>query len=371
MAALTVKEILGAYYLTDMVEEIKTGLPNFVPDEFYNLTEDVICDSFRHIRTSGTRQTALQAPYMSVPRRVNMSGLSSQDIKLLHSTEELHLPYKDFMMLHNYTDLNVQQLGLQEVKRQVTQFRARMDNLEITSMTSVFANDGKIFFDSSGNILPTSSGADLTVDAGVPAANLNQCSSSISASWATAGTDIPGDILRLKDLALQTTGYSLEQGYAMYGINIPKYFAANTAMKEFLFRNQGPNGLDYANSYLMRGEIPDGLFNLKWRRMSGSFFNDQTDTKQTLWDGDRVVFTPPPTKQWFAHCKGSHPVPRSWGIMPTAQGVLDNYELMTGKSVYAYQPLPPNPPGANLVSLTTWLPWLKVNNAVWFADTVF
>src|SRR5687768_15348495 len=108
--AKTLQQLLGAVYLTELVEKIKTGLPNFVPDEFYSNKEQIFGDAARHYRVSGTRQTARQSIYGAPPRRINMVGISAQDIKLLHFVEELQLRVQDFQALHNYTDFNLQQL---------------------------------------------------------------------------------------------------------------------------------------------------------------------------------------------------------------------------------------------------------------------
>lgn len=369
-AALTIREVLGSVFLTDLVENIKTGLPNFVPDEFYTTKEQVFGDAFRHIAVSGTRQVARQSLYGAPPRRYNLSGVSARDMKCIHIQEEISLGVTDFMNLHNYTSLQNQEMGKQEIRRQGEQFRTRFDNHLIGATTSVL-NTGKIFYDGDGNMLPSSSGSVLTVDAGIPAANLNQCSGSLSASWATASTDIPGDILRLKDLALQTTGYGIEGGYALYGINIPKYFALNTEMQQFLYRSVGQTGLDYNNTYLTRGEIPDGFMGMKWRRMSGSFFNDQNDTKQTFWSGDQITFTPPVSKAWWAMLEGSHPVPKAYAPISTSlETAMENYEFKHGLSSYAY-PQPPPGLAANIVYMNTFLPWLKINNVCWICSTVF
>ncbi len=368
--AKSIEQLLGAVYLTALVEKVKPGLPDFAPEEFAGQTEDIIGHTARHMRVAGTRQVSTQIAYDAPASRISLRGISAQDISLIHTHEEISLPHEVFRLLHNYTDWNVQQLGMQELKRQAEQFRTRFDNHVIAARTSVL-NTGKIFYSVAGNLLPSSSGADLTIDMGIPASNLNQCSSSLTASWATASTDIVGDLMRLKNLALQTTGYSIEGGWALHGINIPKYFGANTVLKEFLVRNQGPGYLNYADSFLRRGEIPDGFMGFKWKNMSGAFYHDETDTKQTWWDGDQITFTPPVSKAWWANARGTHPIPKQWGISQSIEEAFNSWEYVHGLASYAYPTMPNQPPAAMLAYKDTWMPWIKVPAAVFIADTVF
>ncbi len=319
----------------------------------------------RHVRVSGTRQTARQAVYGAPPRRVNLSGISEQDIKLVHFPEEIALNVRDFMSLRNYEDYNVQQLGLQEISRQALQFRTRFDNGRIGARLSAIAN-GKIWYDVDGNLLPSSSGAALTIDFGVPASNINQItptggSAIIDASWATASTKIVKHINGIKDFSLQLTGYSLENGYACYGANIPSYLALNTEFQQFLFRNPG-----YNQRYIDSGEIPDGVLGFKWRRMSGSFFNDQNDAKQTMWDADKIVFCPPPSKSWYTMMDGSYPVPTTYGIMPSLEAAAGTFDFQYGMCSYAYPIW--SPPTAMLAFFDTMLPWVKNPSVLFIAD---
>lgn len=359
--AKTLKQLLGYAYLTDVVQAIKTGIPKFYPDEFDASPDRVFADAVRHVRISGTRKVAKQSIYGAPARRVVLSGLGEQDIKLVHLNEEISLPIQEFMALRQYENYNVQQLGIQEITRQAQQFRARFDNHRIAHTTSVLAN-GKVWYDSDGDLLPSSSGAALTIDFGINANNLNQLNGIIGASWATASTGIITDILQVKDVALQTTGYSLENGWALYGLNIPSYLASNTEAKEFMARNPG-----YNQRFIDSGEIPNGFMGFNWKRMSGSFYNDDDDTKQTFWGADQVTFTPPVDKSWWTTIEGSYPLPTSYGVMSSLEGAAESFDFRYGIASYAYPVW--TPPTANLVFVDTYLAWLKVQDAIFIADT--
>jgi hypothetical protein len=358
--AKTLKQLLGYAYLTDVVQAIKTGIPKFYPDEFDASFTPVFADAVRHIRVGGTRKVAKQSIYGAPARRVVLSGLSDQDIKLVHLNEEISLPIQDFMSLREHANYNVQQLGIQEITRQAQQFRARFDNHRIAATTSVLAN-GKIWYDSDGDLLPTSSGASVTIDFSVPANNLNQLNGIIGVSWATASAEIITDINQIHDVALQTSGYSLENGWGLYGINIPSYLASNTQAKEFLARNPG-----YNQRFIDTGEIPNGFMRLNWKRMSGAFYNDDDDTKQTMWGVDQITFTPPVSKAWWDPVEGSYPLPTTYGVMSSLEGAAESFDFRYGIASYAYPVW--TPPTANIVYVDTVLPWLKVPAAVFIAD---
>lgn len=357
--AKTAQQILGQPYLTELVQEIKTGIPDLLPGEFNTIKDQVFGDAARHIRVQGVRQVARQSIYGSPPRRRTPVGLSEQDVKLLHFNEAVELKVQDFMNLREYDRYVVQQLGIQEISRMAANARQLFDNARIAAKMSMLAY-GAIYFDVDGNIT-TSASTGITMDYGVSAAHKNQLNGIIGASWATAGTDIPTDILQIKDQALIDTGYSLEGGYAFYGRNIPSYFAGNTLMLQYLARHP-----QFRERFMDTLEIPDGLFGLKWRRVSGGFFNDQNDASTAFFGVDAVTFTPPVDRSWYTFLEGSYPVPTTFGPMPSLEAAAESFDWRYGIGSYAV-PMQ-KVPSAELIFFDTQLPWLKVPDSIFIAD---
>src|SRR4029077_16841257 len=144
--AKAIEQILGYVYLTGLVEQVKTGIPDFLPSEFNTLKSETIMAQGRFTPVAGTRRTSIRAEYGAPARKQALRDVGSFDVKLIHSFEHLDLDVKTYISLRNYTDYNVQNLGMQELGRQALQFRARADNHRLAAQYSMLAN-GAIYYD--------------------------------------------------------------------------------------------------------------------------------------------------------------------------------------------------------------------------------
>lgn len=356
--AKTLQQILGYVYLTGLVEDIKTGVPDILPPAFWNLKTETLGDQGRYTRYAGTRQTARRVEYGSSSRKRQLSAIGSFDVKLNHLFEHIDLDVKLYQSLRAYNDYKVQRMGMEEVERQAFQFRALFDNTR-RSMVYSMLSKGAIYWDSDGNLLPSSSGASLTIDYGLGANNQNQLNGIIGTSWATASADIVGDLRQIKQASMQLTGY--EPKYAFYGIDIPKYLSENTTVQAYLSRNPQTH-----QKWLDTGEIPDGLFGYTWVPAYMAFYQDDTGTNQTWWAADKITFCPEPDNMLYELMEGTYPVPKSFMPMATLQNTIDSFDLRTGMFGYG---LPiQDPMTARLYFGDTSLPIWKIPDALYIAD---
>ena len=180
-------------------------------------------------------------------------------MKLLHSVENIVLPVKDYINLLNYNELAKQKLGIDEVSRQIREARWTQDNLRISSLTSMLFKT-QIYYDNLGNLLPSSTGAQTTVNYAVPAGNQNQLdvfgtgNPILSAPWSTATTTIDKQIQALHQAAVELTGYELK--HAFYGKNVPSYLTSNTNLGNYFFRDSyGPDA--FGPQYIATADIPN------------------------------------------------------------------------------------------------------------------
>ena len=81
------------------------------------------------------------------------------------------------------------------------------------------------------------------------------------------------------------TGYPLK--YAFYGLNVPSYMTQNNYVIDYLARNP-----KFAQKFLEQAEIPDGLFGFTWVPVYTAFYEDASNTNQTFFSSDAVIFTP-------------------------------------------------------------------------------
>lgn len=356
--AMSLEQVLGYVYLTGVIQAVKTGIPDLLPKQFQSIKKQTMGDKGRYTQVRGTRATARLAMYGSAAQKRALKGIESKDVKLIHAFESISMDPLLLQTLRRYDDYSVQQMGIQEVDRQQSEFAMYFDNLRLATQYSMLAN-GKVWFDSSNNLLPSSSGAQVTVDYGIPANNLNQLNGIISASWANANTDIPAQLRALKLRSAQDTGYPLK--YAFYGTNIPSYLTQNNYVIDYLSRN--PN---FATRFLEMAEIPDGLFGFTWVPVYSAFYEDASGTNQTFFGGDAVTFTPDITQDVYELMEGTYMVPTSFNAAANMAAALASMKQVVGKFGYA---IPTgNPPGVDMLAGDTQLPVWKVSSALYAAD---
>ena len=338
--AFSIEQILGYVPLTKAVEKVKAGVPRTLPPAFYARpkADQVLGDKALNIAYSGTRKVARLAPYGSPPRQITQLPREAQPVVLLHSIENLPFKQELFLQLRNLEDYTVQRMAATEIAFQASQAGMRFVNLETTAVHMMLAN-GKLWFDASGNLLPSSSGADLTIDYGVPAGNQNQINwngggNIIDASWGTSTTKIVSHIKKIKRAAVLLTGYPLK--YAIYGANIPEYLALNGTFQNYLRYHP-----QFREQFVDAAEIADGTLGLTWIDGSNLFFDDDSGTTQQIVQDDGIIFCPDvaDNRAYTIH-EGSYPVPKSLTMAQDVESMLANFEIQYGPFGYAMM----NPP---------------------------
>jgi len=366
MSSKSLEQILGYVPLLEAIETVKKGIPNPLPPAFSTSTRSVLGNTARWIVTTGTRQTATLSQYGAAARKRAQRSVGSQDVVLMHSFEEISFNPIVLQQLRNYSNYEVQSMGEEEVARQVGNFTELFANLRIAANMMMLVN-GKLWFDGSGNLLPTSSGAIETISVNRSANNENQLNSLITTPWSNTGANIPNDLRKLKLRAAQDTGY--EPVYALYGSNVPGYIEQNDYVIDYLSRS--PNWNSRVNE---SPDIPEGLFGYKWVPMYTSFFDstgaaadDTTPTYQTIWDPDTIVFCPEPNKQWWEVIEGSYPIPTSINVQTDAEAALRSLKEVFG--MFGYSLVALNPVSINTYMGDTFFPAIK-NPAVTYAMKV-
>lgn len=366
--AYTLEQLLGYVYLTGLVEAVKTGIPNVLPPQFWSIKKQTLKNMGRYTRVQGTRRTARRIEYSAATRKRELKEVGIFDVKLNTAGEHIALDLETYMSLRAYDSYQVQNLGMQELDRQAVQFKTLFDNLDVAMVYSMLAN-GAIWFDANGNLLPSSSGAAVTINYGISGNHQNQLNGIITVSWANASADIPQNLLAIKDQSIFDTGYEL--GCAFYGRQIPSIFANNALMVEYLARYPA-----FRDHFLQTNEIPDGLFGLKWIRVSSAFYDSSvagtapaSQTTSTFFGTDVIVFTPPVEEFWYENMEGQIMVPTTFNPFANLQGAANSYDIRNKRGMWAIPTM--NPISAELHSKMVNLPILKFPDAIFQADVVF
>jgi hypothetical protein len=354
----TLEQILGYVYLTGVIQRIQSGIPDVLPSAFNTVKKQILGNQGRYTQTFGTRKTSRRVEYGAPAVAQALLGIESKDVKLLHTLEMITMDPLLLQMLRSYDSYDLQKMGIDELNRQQLEFKQRFDNLRLSTVYSMLSN-GAIYFDRLGNLLPTSSGAYVTVDYGINANNKNQLNGIISASWANANTDIPSQLRALKLRAAQLTGYPLK--YAFYGKNIPSYLTQNNYVLDYLARNP-----PVAQKFLDQAELPDNLFGYTWVPVYTAFFEDADGTNQTFFGDDKVVFCPEVNTVTYELMEGSYQVPSSFNATQNMASALGSMKTVHGQ--FSYGVPVHNPPTVQMFFGDTFLPIWKIPDALFTAD---
>ena len=357
-----IQDLLGYQKLCGVIQASTTGIPQVLPPAFRPAPEKTFGDSGRYMQVTGTRATARLAAYGSPAKLRELKNIAKRDVKLMHAFELIQLDPMMYQSLHSYTSYDQARYPVeQEVNRQLREFRKYFENLR-TAATLYALSLGHIYFDSGGNLLPSSSGSTYDVNFNIASANLPAGASNLgstiggpTASWATASTNIPNFLRLLKKYALQQTGYEIK--YAFYGANIPEYFTNNNYLVNFLAREP-----DRREEYLAEGEIgPEyTLEGIKFYPAYQAFFEDQNGTNQAILGNNQVIFTPAPSSEWFSTLEGTYPLPTSVAIASDITAAMKTFNIVHGMGAYAVPSH--NPPSAEMFFFDTFLPLVKLTN---------
>lgn len=364
--AASLEQILGHAPLTESLRTQASGVPNPFPPELFTVkpTNKVLGDRAKYITISGERKLSKVVKYGASPILRALADVGDKPVRMLHMNEYFTI---DVLMLQKLRSFEkyTQDEGLDYLRYQIEYAGKRHANTRIITAASML-RFGKIYIDSDNNILPNSTNADtdLTIDAGVPAGNLNQVGGIFSISWANPTADIQGHVRNLKQYALQLTGLPLTT--AFYGINIPTYVQMNEHVQAFWSRNPQMHA-----SFMQTNELPDNFLGIKkWVPVYSSFFESASGTNVEIWDDDQITFTPevsqPDKMGWWAQYEGSYAIPRSLQPVKDAMGALAEYETVFGQFAYAVPD--PKKPSFDVIHGDTHLPGLKNPNAVFMVD---
>jgi hypothetical protein len=354
------QDVLGYTELIGEIQETVTGIPKVVPEAFWTVTEPVTGDKGRYTVFGGQRETLRRAEYGSPARKGNLRPLKPKDVILNHFYEYIDLKVTDYQNLINYADPVRMEMGRREVDNQILHYRKKIDNTRVSLVMSMLAH-GAIYYDEDGNLLPTSSGAFVTIDYEIPANNKNQLNGIIAASWATTTTDIPGQLTNLDQRAAQLTGYPLK--YAFYGANVASYLAKNDLVKAYLsYADGGRRSAEYLNA----GTVPDGLFGLTWVPVYRSHYARPDGTISSWFPADQVTFAPEIDATVYSFLEGTYPVPTTYEPQASGRAAYDSFDHVEG--VFSYAEPINNPPTARVYFGDTCLPVWKVPSSLFIAD---
>ena len=122
--------------------------------------------------------------------------------------------------------------------------------------------------------------------------------------------------------------------------------------------------------WLQDNTIPDGLFGYTWVPVWKASFMKDDGTKTSLWPANGVTFLPSEADAaaYWSMFEGSNLVPNTIDIQTDAMSALGSAQIVYG--AYGYSQLSHKPIALSNVMGDTFLPAIKVPEAVYIADCV-
>jgi hypothetical protein len=361
--ASKLNQMLGYRNMSSVVRSPDGGLPASFPQAFLTLTKQVDGDSTAWDIYESTRQSAKITAPGSAAVQVTQMGVSNRAAKLLHSFESMRHSAEVLLSLRKAGDTVLDSKGAMELARQSAEFKRRFQNLRIAAVLSGLTL-GKIYLkqDTTGpgfQILPSSSGATVTIDLGVPAANLTTLNGIIDFTWnsGNASLSIAKQIEAIQDVQVQAGNPAIK--YAIYGPGVINAVRADPLTAAIIAGNP-----QIANGFAS-GVVPN-LYGLTWIPATGDFIEAPDGTKTKMLT-NKCIFVPEITRDWYEMHEGSSAVPNSYGAASDAADAASLVDVIYG--MFSYAKIIDNPVGIEHFCGDKFLPTFKVPTNV-FCGTV-
>lgn len=351
--AETLESSLGYQTLTAAIASPKGGVPaHVIPPGFIdNVVPNDGGDTAKWNQYADTRVAAIVRDYGADALPRENTGFTERIMKCIHSVESTKHKVSTLEALRSFDNPAKQRRGEQLLAIETKQSRGRLNNLRLGQFFSIMRH-GKIYVGANGNLLPTSTGAKVTIDCEIPAANIGNARIS---EWDQAGTDILAQLAEVKLHGIKQSGLPIEECF--YGKSIPGRILANTNAKELMKSNST------LTTALTSGVIPDNFGGIKkWRPAHEAFMEDANGVQTEWFGGDYLSFCPAGSPEWIQTIEGSYSVPTQIAVSADAAAAAGMFESVWGMFSYAYIKL--NAPGIEQVYGDTFLTVLVIPSAL-------
>src|SRR6202034_4633525 len=198
----------------------------------------------QYIQYTDARETARISNYGGPSQNQQLRELGTVSFTIPWISNNIQLNPATYLSIIAYDNLERQEMGIMEVKRQVAATGEYVNNGCKIAKSAMLFNNG-FTWDSQGNFVPPGgSGAINTngMNYGVPVGNQGQLDifqtgkPVISTTWNNPLAKIPDQLPQLVKQSLQLTGFWPKNAY--YGANIAQFVTANQYVQPYLARAQ-------------------------------------------------------------------------------------------------------------------------------------
>jgi hypothetical protein len=282
----------------------KNAAPRVLPDSFYTPgPTKPYNDQVQFPVVTWSRTGATVIARNSPPRAVNLGNETFKFATLFNVKEEMDLDIQFLEALNSNNQL-VSDGARRSLNTRMIQFNRRTEITRNNFVHSLFAN-GKVWIGTDGQVLASSSGAQITFDPGVPTGNLITKDGAGGTfnigDWSSATTDI-GARLRVLQETMARAGSPVPTTI-LYGTQIPSYIAANNTIKNFYGNNMALTD-SQRTAIAATNAIPNGFLGFDWQPARLSYLEKADGTVSATFATNYIGLVPPVDDSWYEPIEG-------------------------------------------------------------------
>lgn len=321
--------------------------------------ERVDTDTVEYIFLGRVKSAAPLNKRGAAARLIQPTGADARKVTLAHVFNELRLGFDSLRALREPDNWTLQKLGRTEVMKQLQDFGTRHMMTKRVFLAKALA-DGVVYTNFEGQILESSTGAEQTIDLGVPASHKSQLNiggNVISAAWDVAGTDILGQLDNLT-YAAEVENVDPPKHIWLNSQN-KKWFRLNTELKAYY------SGVRPLNELLNEDtvEINGYVFHF-----FGGTYTDASGSTQPFIPLTKAIITPD-LGPWFMNAIGLEYVPTSIDIAGSTDEALANVVEQYGP--FAYSKFEHNPPRLSVYMGDNFMYAFRNPKSIWIPTIDF
>ena len=364
MSGWSVADILDPRFMDEAYQEVTPvgAAPSPMLQFFGANPKSVFGDTIEVTIIPAERTPAPTNSPGHVARPLQTKGVRKRYYTPIHAFNKISIPQQAMLYLEMVDRPDVQNLGREELNRQMEYFKLRHSILREVALSKALFG-GVIYRDTDGNVSETDQGGP-TIDLGVSSSHKTTLGGIIGTAWDNAAAPILTD---LDDIKLQSQ---------VEGKPEPKHIWCNSVVKRWLrdnteakayFQNAGltPTNVDK----ILQGDVFPDLGGFMWHFYDATYV-DSGGTSRYLCPQTMVTITPE-VGPWFRAFNGSFRIPNTEGVLSgdTADAAASNGRVVYGDYLYLRER--DDPATLMMYGGTTFLYAFSDPDAIWMPTVDF
>jgi len=320
-----VQDLLRLDVMRQAYMDIQPDKPTPFSDTFATGQETVDSNEFRFFYDPADNLPAPLNRHGAAPRMLSIGQASERFMSTFCSFNGIEFPMHVYTALKEFDSPSAQRQGRLEIARIMRKFKNRQTcQKEVIIAKAV--TTGIVYANADGEILESSSGADLSADFGISSGNKTTVSGLITALFSEPDTDIPTILEQIRNRQKKNKMPAPTEIY-VNRLNL-QYLRNNDYFIEWDARNSG------WQDKVLAGEPIESLWGFNWH-FNDDHYTAEDGTEKPLIPLDVLVMTPPPDGPWVTYVNGPTIVPKSLEIVGTVEEAINNTDLVYGEFAFA------------------------------------